>query len=69
LRAIHLGELLLNDLADVLYCGVLPLQRQELTQLRRENARLREERDILKKATAWFAQEEAARARKTRSDS
>jgi len=44
-------------------------ERQELSQLRREIARLREERDILKKAAAWFAQEEAARARKTRSDS
>lgn len=49
--------------------GLTSEERQELTQLRRENARLREERDILKKAAAWFAQEEAARARKTRSDS
>ena len=49
--------------------GLTTEERQELTQLRRENARLREERDILKKAAAWFAQEEAARARKTRSDS
>jgi transposase len=30
-------------------------ERTELQQLRRENARLREERDILKKATAFFA--------------
>ena len=29
----------------------------ELDQLRRENARLREERDILKKAAAFFAKE------------
>lgn len=29
----------------------------ELTQLRRENARLREERDILKKAARYFARE------------
>ncbi|OVE76504.1 hypothetical protein BVX98_05860 [bacterium F11] len=29
----------------------------ELDQLRRENIRLREERDILKKATAFFAKE------------
>lgn len=29
----------------------------ELTRLRRENARLREERDILKKAAAYFARE------------
>jgi len=29
----------------------------ELTRLKRENERLREERDILKKATAFFARE------------
>ena len=49
--------------------GLTTDERQELSQLRRENARLREERDILKKAAAWFAQEEAARERKTRSES
>jgi transposase len=32
-------------------------EREELKQLRRENARLREEREILKKATAFFAKE------------
>jgi transposase len=32
-------------------------ERQELVQLRREVARLREEREILKKATAFFAKE------------
>jgi transposase len=32
-------------------------ERQELGQLRREVARLREEREILKKATAFFAKE------------
>jgi transposase len=32
-------------------------ERQELEQLRRENARLRMERDILKKAAAFFARE------------
>ena len=31
--------------------------QEELEQLRRENARLREERDILKKAAAYFARE------------
>jgi len=30
---------------------------EELKQLRKENARLREERDILKKAAAYFARE------------
>jgi transposase len=30
---------------------------EEVRQLRRENARLREERDILKKAAAFFARE------------
>jgi transposase len=30
-------------------------EREELVQLRRENAQLRMERDILKKATAFFA--------------
>ncbi len=32
-------------------------EQQELKRLRLENARLREERDILKKATAFFARE------------
>jgi transposase-like protein len=31
--------------------------REELAQLRRENKRLKMEREILAKATAWFAQE------------
>ena len=29
----------------------------ELLRLKRENKRLREERDILKRAAAWFAKE------------
>jgi len=37
--------------------GLTTEERQELAQLRRENARLKEERDILSKAAAWFAQE------------
>jgi transposase len=50
--------------------GVTSTEKEELGRLRRENARLREERDILKKAAAWFAQEEeAARTHKKRSDS
>jgi len=50
--------------------GLTTDEKKELAQLRRENARLREERDILKKAAAWFAQEEeAAQIHKKRSDS
>jgi transposase len=37
--------------------GLTTDERSELQRLRRENARLREERDILKKAAAWFARE------------
>lgn len=40
--------------------GLTKKEHQELDRLRRENARLREEREILKKATAWFAQETKA---------
>jgi transposase len=36
---------------------VAPPEREELTKLRRENHRLRQERDILAKAAAWFARE------------
>jgi transposase len=32
-------------------------EREELRRLRRENARLKQERDILKRATAFFARE------------
>lgn len=50
--------------------GLPTVEKDELARLRRENARLREERDILKKAAAWFAQEEeASRTHKKRSDS
>lgn len=37
--------------------GVLLSKDEEIRQLRRENATLREERDFLKKATAFFAKE------------
>jgi len=37
--------------------GMNESEQQELERLRRENGRLRMERDILKKATAFFANE------------
>lgn len=37
--------------------GLTTDEREELSRLRRENRSLREEREILKKAAAWFAQE------------
>lgn len=40
--------------------GLSTTERDELQRLRRENERLREEREILKKAAAWFAQETKA---------
>ena len=40
--------------------GLTRTEREELNRLRRDNERLREEREILKKAAAWFAQETKA---------
>lgn len=39
--------------------GMTSPEREELSRLRRENHRLRQERDILAKAAAWFAREKA----------
>jgi transposase len=37
--------------------GLTTAERQELSQLRQENRRLREDVEILKRATAFFAKE------------
>lgn len=46
----HLDEGLHTD-------GLTTDEREELRRLRKENRRLQQERDILAKATAWFARE------------
>ncbi len=47
--------------------GLTTAERQEMVKLRREVRRLREERDILAKATAWFARETDSTSKKSSS--
>ena len=47
--------------------GLTTQEREELTRLRRENARLLEEREILSKAAAWFAQETEKKSKRSSS--
>jgi transposase len=44
--------------------GVMTVEREELRRLRRENKQLKVEREILKKAAAWFARESESTPRR-----
>ena len=50
-----------NEGKDVLSSA----EREELVELRRENRQLKTERDILAKATAWFAREADTKPKKS----
>jgi transposase len=47
--------------------GLKTDEREELARLRRENTRLKEEREILSKAAAWFAQETEKKSKRSSS--
>ena len=47
--------------------GLTSAEREELRRLRRENRQLRQERDILSKAAAWFARDEINSSRSSSS--
>jgi len=47
--------------------GLTSKEREELGRLRRENARLKEEREILSKAAAWFAGETEKKSKQSSS--
>lgn len=49
--------------------GLTTAEREELSRLRRENRQLKIEREILAKATTWFATQETSRNPKRSSDS
>ena len=51
----HLDEMSPSERAHA--DGLSTSEREELRHLRKENRRLQQERDILAKATAWFARE------------